>query len=133
MSPIVQSGACALGKATIATDSLWSHATERKVELPQKLIEKMIRQIRASPVCAATADVLNRINNIAENVPLFSFGEILLPNYFPLASSFSIASTTSFSSGLTLGLNRATTLPSLDTRNFSKFQVMSPAVFWLAS
>jgi len=38
-----------------------------------------------------------------------------------------MASTTSGDSGVTCGLNRATTSPVGDTRNFSKFHLMSPA------
>ena len=42
------------------------------------------------------------------------------------ASAFSIESTTSGASGSTIGEKRAITLPSRPTRNFSKFQRMSP-------
>jgi len=61
MSPIVQSGASALGKTTIATGSLCPHATEHKVELPENLAKK----IRASPVAAGRAAILNRTDFIA--------------------------------------------------------------------
>jgi len=43
-----------------------------------------------------------------------------------LASSASIAASSSGSSGAVFGEKRATTSPCLLTRNFSKFQVMSP-------
>ena len=42
------------------------------------------------------------------------------------ASAFSIESTSSGASGTTIGEKRAITLPSRPTRNFSKFQRMSP-------
>ena len=48
------------------------------------------------------------------------------PAYF-LAISASIAWITSGASGLTLGANRLTTLPSRPIRNFSKFQLIGPA------
>ena len=41
------------------------------------------------------------------------------------ASAFSMAATKSGSSGVVLGSKRASVLPSLSMRNFSKFQVMS--------
>src|SRR3954468_17054710 len=98
MSPIVQSGdrpcfvthqtePSALGKSTIATGNLSSHATEPNVGLPQKLAKKN----RASALCAAPADELNCLN-LSSRQALF---------YYPLASSFSIASITSLSSGFT--------------------------------
>src|SRR5579864_3137396 len=49
-------------------------------------------------------------------------------DYFLLNSS-SIVFTTFGSSGFTPGLKRAATWPSRPTRNFSKFQVMSPLNF----
>lgn len=42
------------------------------------------------------------------------------------ANAFSIACTTAGSSGAVRGEKRASTRPSLPTRNFSKFQLMSP-------
>src|SRR5437867_5157185 len=69
MSPIEQSGACALGKTTIAFSSLCPHATEPTLELPEKLAKK----IRASPVAAERAAILNPLDSSRKTSVYFPF------------------------------------------------------------